>query len=823
MAVENAQIAEKYIAASAGLMVVAQHNFYYSLALLAHYPNTNEQEQSEYLSKVESNQQTMKLWAYHAPCNFQHKYDLIEAEKARVLGQISEAISLYDKAISGACEQGYIQEEALANELAAEFHLARGNQKIAQFYLTEAYYGYIRWGAKAKVTDLESRYPQLLDKIITRKAPAFEIDKTVTSTTTSKSETLDLASVMKAYQAISLEIVLPNLLEKLMRIAIENAGAQTGYVILNQSGSLALEAFGQVNHGEINIQTSLIADISEVVPMSVINYVQRTKQSLVLRNAKKDKTFNNDPFIAKHKPLSILCTPILNQGQIIGIFYLENNLSEGAFTSERLEVLQLLSSQAGISIENARLVADLSSTSAKLKQANEQLEDYNRTLEAQVQERTQELQTKEARLAEAQRIAHLGSWEIDLTTKQLIWSDETFRIFGLDPARGVPTFAEHSQQIHPDDFDLWEKTLQQATSTGEPYEFDLRILRPDNSIRYLLIKGESILNDSGQVIKLFGTALDITDRKLAEQALQESERQLREQATELEKALRELQLTQTQMIHTEKMSSLGQLVAGVAHEINNPVNFIYGNLTYTEEYTQQLLRLIDLYRQTYPHPTEEIEAEIEEIELDFLKEDLSKLLESMKFGSERIRQIVVSLRSFSRLDESSSKRVDIQEGLESTLMLLQPRLRKEGGRLAIEVIKEYGELPKVACYAAEINQVFMNILSNAIDALETTRQPDTDKSPSITITTELGRSENAIVRIADNGPGMTAAVLSKIFDPFFTTKPVGSGTGLGLSVSYQIVVDKHGGMLTCTSAPGEGAIFTISIPIELIKTKAKTF
>jgi signal transduction histidine kinase len=245
------------------------------------------------------------------------------------------------------------------------------------------------------------------------------------------------------------------------------------------------------------------------------------------------------------------------------------------------------------------------------------------------------------------------------------------------------------------------------------------------------------------------------------------------------------------------------------------VSFIYGNLTPASEYVQDLLKLIELYQQHYPEPVEEIAEEIETIELEFLIEDLKKLLDSMKVGAERIRDIVLSLRNFSRLDEAEMKSVDIHQGIDSTVMLLQPRLRKEGGRLGIEMIKKYGKLPPITCYASQLNQVFMNILTNAIDALELARDcpQKPQNNPSITISTEATDRNSAIIRIADSGPGMTSEVLNKIFDPFFTTKPVGSGTGLGLSISHSIVVSSHGGKLSCVSAPFEGTEFIIEIPI----------
>jgi signal transduction histidine kinase len=290
------------------------------------------------------------------------------------------------------------------------------------------------------------------------------------------------------------------------------------------------------------------------------------------------------------------------------------------------------------------------------------------------------------------------------------------------------------------------------------------------------------------------------------------------QAQQLELTLQELQTAQAQLVQSEKMSSLGQLVAGVAHEINNPVNFIYANLTYASEYTQDLLGLIELYQQQYPNPTSDILAEIEAIELEFLTEDLPKLLASMKVGAERIYEIVRSLRNFSRLAEAEIKAVDIHEGLDSTLVILQNRLKPVHGHPGAEVIKKYGNLPKVECFAGQLNQVFMNLLTNAVDALDERDQVRTleeiEANPStIRIHTELLEDDYVVVRIADNGPGMTPQVKQRLFDPFFTTKPVGVGTGLGLSISYQIVVDKHKGHLQCLSELGQGTEFIIQIPL----------
>jgi PAS domain S-box-containing protein len=295
------------------------------------------------------------------------------------------------------------------------------------------------------------------------------------------------------------------------------------------------------------------------------------------------------------------------------------------------------------------------------------------------------------------------------------------------------------------------------------------------------------------------------------------------QTLQLEETLRQLQHTQSQLIQSEKMSSLGQLVAGVAHEINNPVNFIYGNLTYADEYTQKLLKILIMYQQEYPKATAAILEEIEAIELDYIVEDLPRMISSMKVGADRIRDIVLSLRTFSRLDEAEMKKVDIHEGIESTLMILQNRLKHKSDRPAIHVIKEYGDLPEVECYPGQLNQVFMNLLSNAIDALEiqstytdTTTKDHLNivKNLEIKIRTEVTDNSCVTIGITDCGPGISADVKKRLFDPFFTTKPVGKGTGLGLAISLSIIAEKHGGKLSCHSVLGEGCEFAIEIPLQ---------
>jgi predicted ATPase/signal transduction histidine kinase len=698
--IEYADQAEQYLESGIGKAITPLYFFYNSLARLAIYSEAPKYEQKTLLEKVKANQDKMQHWSHHAPMNYLHKFNLVEAELSRVLGNKLEAIELYDLAIAGAQEQGYIQEEALANELAAQFYLEWGRDSIAQVYVHAAYYAYQRWGATAKLNDMEQRYPQFLYSISGQSHPhetlshhrshrprsSFHTNHTKTSNHTSAA--LDLVTVLKASQALSSEIQLHKLISKLLQIVIENAGAESGALILRSGDSLTIEAKANKNdQGQLSVtcMESVSVELERGVPASVINYVWRTGQTLTLDDATAQANWAVDPYIEEFQPKSILCTTICNQGKAIGILYLENNILAGAFTSDRLEVLQPIATQAAISLENAMLYQDLAI-------ANERLEQHNQTLEEKVAERTQELQENNA---------------------------------------------------------------------------------------------------------------------------------------QLNQALTELMQTQTQLIQAEKMSSLGQMVAGVAHEINNPVSFITGNLSHVREYANDLLQLVECYQQEYPSPTSAIENLTEAIDFEFIKDDLPKLFGSMQVGCDRIRKIVLGLRNFSRLDEADMKPVDLHEGIENSLMILQHRLTAKGdmGMPDIEIVKDYGDLPDVMCYAAQINQVVVNLLSNAIDAVESRFSEDKASRSSAsnggTQIPEKGKicirtminSGYVAIRISDNGIGIPEEVKHKLFDPFFTTKPVGKGTGLGLSISYQIVVEQHQGQLSCHSIPGEGTEFEVQIPI----------
>ncbi|MGB3509359.1 MAG: ATP-binding protein [Microcoleaceae cyanobacterium] len=401
-------------------------------------------------------------------------------------------------------------------------------------------------------------------------------------------------------------------------------------------------------------------------------------------------------------------------------------------------------------------------------------------------------------ISSAQKIYIL--WFRPEVMRKVDWAGDPTPVIKTEPNGNIKLCPRKS-------FELWKGTVKLTSLPWRKCEIDAAI-----ELRNAIIK--IVLKQADELAKL-------------NSALQKSEAAEKEKTAQLEQAIKKLKLTQTQLIQSEKMSSLGQLVAGIAHEINNPVNFIYGNISYADNYAHELMHLIELYQKHYNSPVAEIQTEREEIEIDFIMEDLPKLLKSMKVGTERIREIVLSLRNFSRLDEAEMKPVNIHEGIDSTLLILNNRLTPKVGK-PINLIKEYANLPLIDCYASQLNQVFMNIIVNGIDALEEAQtkgefsKSDLQPIPTIKIQTNVVEKNLVTITISDNGMGMKEQVRHKIFDPFFTTKPVGKGTGIGLAISYQIVVEKHGGHIFCNSQPGEGTEFIIEIQIQQNAVKIQT-
>jgi len=499
------------------------------------------------------------------------------------------------------------------------------------------------------------------------------------------------------------------------------------------------------------------------------------------------------------------CAPILSsQGQVLGTFamYCAQPRSPENFELELIEAVRNL---AGIAIER--------------KQAEESLKQLNQELENRVKQRTAQLMQSEERWQLALKGNNDGIWDWNLQTKEIFISERFQEITGYEHRPNIDYFDEWKTGTHPDDLDLVIQAFQDHLDRKTPhYIIEYRLLCYNSAYKWILSRGQALWDESGKAVRIVGSITDITERKQAEEALRQSDARERERAQQLEQALLELRSTQTQLVQTEKMSSLGQLVAGIAHEVNNPVNFIHANITYLKQYTKQLLDLVTLYQQEYPEPKSKIRDLIEEIDLGFMAGDLIKIVGSMQVGTERIRQIVLSLRNFSRLDEAQMKSVDIHAGIDSTLLILQHRLKASDKWPIIQIVKDFGKLPLVECYASQLNQVFMNIIANGIDAIEERYQKlsvaEAEANPGrISICTMMTTQKTVIVEISDNGTGIPENVRNRIFNPFFTTKEVGKGTGLGMSISHSIVVEKHKGKIECISSIGCGTTFQIEIPI----------
>lgn len=459
-----------------GTISIAKHNFYYSLTLIARYPEASPEEQKEYWQQIETNQKEMKGWADNCEANFLHKYLLVAAEMTRISGKWQEAMELYDRAIASAKEHEFIQNEALGNELAAKFWLAQGKQDFAKLYMRRARQGYQIWGAKRKVEDLEEKYPQWFTS---QSSDIADIAKLSINTTSGQStKSLDIDTVIKAAETLSKEIVLKNLLAKLMQIAIENAGAQKGYLILVNNNKLTIEAAREVGKNEVTVLQSQSVETTHLLPQGIINYAMRTQEDLVLSNATHQGLFINEPYIVEHQPKSVLCAPIINQGKLIGLLYLENNLTTDAFTSDRLELLRILSSQAAISIENALLY---------------------QTLEQKVEERTAQLaqaNTEILKLNERLKEDNLRmSAELDITRElqQMILPKESElqQIPGLD----IAGFMEPATEVGGDYYDVLNQhgrvKIGIGDVTGHGLESGVVMIMAQTAVRALLANNET--------------------------------------------------------------------------------------------------------------------------------------------------------------------------------------------------------------------------------------------------------------------------------------------------------------------------------------------
>ncbi|MEG4445851.1 AAA family ATPase [Microcoleus sp. AT9_B5] len=792
----------------AAVTSVTESIFYFydsliALALLSQAPG----EMSTALERVAQNQTQLRHWGHHAPMNYQHKFDLVEAEKCRVLGHKVEASEFYDKAISGAKANEYIQEEALANELAAKFYLDWGRQRIASDYMIEAYYGYARWGAKAKVADLEKRYPQLLAAILQQTRSALSVNETVftvgtvtstssaTSCSSSVSAALDLAAILKASQTISGEIELSKLLSSLLEIVIENAGADKCVFMLMRDDRLLIKGSITAGSKPVVLQLLPIED-SQEIPHKLIYKVKHNRQTVVLLDATADLTLANDPYIMRQQPYSILCSPILHQGKLIGILYLENNLTAGAFTSDRVELLNLLCAQAAISLENARL--------------------YERSLEyaQQLEQSFNELSAAQSRfhnlVDNVPGVVYQYHWSADGVATLTYISADCYSLYEITPEQAAANVYFLTQMVHPEDLASYQQSTSHLIQTISSWQWEGRIITPSGIVKW--IHGESRIEQRADGSLVWdGLFLDISDRKVAELSLQQKSR-------DLQQALVDLQQAQLQIVQSEKMSALGNLVAGVAHEMNNPLGFIAASIEQAKPTVADIFEHLKLYQDNLLNKSDEILDHAEEIDLEYSLSDLPKMLDSMTVACERLKNISTSLRTFSRADRDEKVLFNLHEGIESTILILKHRLKANEQRPAIEVVTNYGDLPPIECFPGQLNQVFMNIIANAIDAIDESNIgrsfTEIKANPNRITVTTFREDERVKIAITDNGKGMNESVKAKIFDHLFTTKAVGKGTGLGLAIAQQIIVEKHSGSLNVNSILAEGTEFIIALPIK---------
>ncbi|MBG1270290.1 AAA family ATPase [Nostoc sp. WHI] len=459
------------------LPIETDYVLYYSLTLAALYPTVSYQEQEQFLQTLESHQHQLQYWANNCPANFLHKSQLVAAEMARIEGRELEAMRLYEQSIGSAREQGFVQYEALANELGAKFYLERKFELIAKTYLQEAKNAYLRWEASAKIKQLEECYPQLL--------PQQQLVSNETFFSTG--EHLDFLSVVKASQTISSEIVLPQLLKTLMQIVIEQAGAEIGYLLLAHEENLVIEVEAKVNPQSENLNVSrlvLEAEIPQVIPQSILNYVQRTQEIVILHNASEQNLFSGDEYIIQKQPKSVLCLAIARQSKLLGILYLENNFIPSAFTQDKLSILEILTVQIAISLENARLYQGL-------EDSKEQL---NLALES----------------------GKIGVWSWDIANDQFYWDEQVYQVFGLTPETFVTTSEAILARLHPDDQALLVQSLSRAINESVEHNLEYRIIRDDGSIRYLACRGKAFFNQVGKATHMSGVMLDTTERKQSE-------------------------------------------------------------------------------------------------------------------------------------------------------------------------------------------------------------------------------------------------------------------------------------------------------------------
>jgi PAS domain S-box-containing protein len=841
-ALEAASRAQQLLWTSPSFFEVAEYHFYGGLVRAALYDAASSGKRLQHLDALASHHQQLEAWAKGCPENFTNRAALLAAEIARIEGRAHDAMRLYEQAIQSANENGFVQNEALAYEVAAQFYTASGFETISHTYRRKARNCYYRWGALGKVRQLEALHPHLRQEQI----PTASVSTIGTSV-----GQLDVKTVVKASQALSSEIVLSKLIDKLMRIVVEHAGAERGLLILLRDDKSQIEAEAAISHGSIDV-TVRQTDIAALdLPKSVLQYVIRTRERVVLDDASIANLYSEDEYMRARRRRSILCLPIVKQTKLIGALYLENNLTPRAFTPNQVALLELLASQAAISLENATLYSGLERSEAYLAQGQSishtgsfgwntvsgeifwSEESYNifehdrsarptmewvfdrihpddrefvhQSIDQAISEKTgfdiqhrlqmpdgrvkhvralarvlehspsnlelagtvmdittakrseMKLRESEAYLAEAQRLSHTGSWAWNPATgENRYWSDECFRLLGFDPADGMPPFETYVNRIHPDDRPIVAEKLERARRERGEYETDYRIIHPGGEIRNIHAIGHPVLGPSGDLVELVGTGIDVTERKQAEE---ERER---------------LRQSQADLAHANRVTTMGELAASVAHEVSQP---IAASLTNAKTCLRWLAGDIP--------------------NLEEAREAAKRIVQDQT----RAGEIISRIRLLFKKTAPHRELVGINEVIQEMMVLL----RGETARYSISLRTQLAaDLPQVMGDRVQLQQVLMNLTMNGIDAMA-----DVDGARKLVISSQPGKDGELMVSVSDTGAGLPPERADRIFDAFFTTKP--HGTGMGLRISRSIV-ESHGGCLWADENIPRGASFHFTLP-----------
>jgi PAS domain S-box-containing protein len=834
--------AQQLLWTSPSFFEVAEYHFYDALARAAQYDAASTEERPQHLDALASHHTQMEVWAESCPENFTNRAALLAAEIARIEDRPLDAMPLYEQAIQSAREHGFVQNEGLAHETAARFYLARGFETIGHIYLRNARNCYDRWGALGKVKQLDALYPHLRQE---------QIPRSPSSTIGTPAGQLDVQTVVKSSQALSSEIVLPKLIERLMQIVVEHAGAERGLLILLRDDKPQIEAEANISRGSIKVTVRQAAVTPFDLPQSALHYVIRTQERLVLDDASVRGVYSEDEYVRQKRAKSVLCLPIVKQKKLIGALYLENNLTPRAFTPDRVAVLDLLASQAAISLENARLYLGLERSEAYLAQGQslshtgsfgwsvasgelfwseeaykifehdqafrptlewvvqrihpEDRELVQRGLDHAIKERTgfdiahrlsmpdgrvkhinaigrilepsadhleyvgavmdvtaakqaeMKLRESEAYLAEAQRLSRTGSWAwTPATGENRYWSDECFRLLGFDPADGMPPFETFVQRIHPDDRPIVAEELERATRERGEYEVNYRIIHPNGEIRDIHAIGHPILGPSGDLVEFVGTGIDITERKRAEE---ERER---------------LRQAQADLAHANRVTTMGELTASVAHEVSQPI-------------AASLTNAKTCLRWLAADPPNFEEA----------REAAMRIVQDQK----RAGEIISRIRLLFKKATPQWELVDINDVIREMIVLL----RGETARSLISLQTQLAEgLPQVMGDRVQLQQVMMNLAMNGLDAMT-----EVAGTRELVITSRCAEDGRVTVSVSDTGVGLPPERANQIFDAFFTTKA--HGTGMGLRISRSIV-ESHGGRLWAGENTPRGASFYFTLP-----------